>query len=270
MRLIACPWPQFKIGPLLRGEPDKKTYHRLFATPTDAVTGWRKVWLLLYARKVGESEEAEAPGRGPTVVLFRGMAGLFDDILRDHDFVRRKLWEITRREQRPASETFGAVRIGVHVRLGEHRIASPGELCEGRYNVRIPLGWYVNVIQALRMRLGPFVPVRVYCDGTDDELRDLLGLPGVARACQGSALAHLWALAAEPVLVASGSTFSMWASYLGRGPAVWHKGQCRQRLYYDRPEGEVEVGPEGRIPLPFLDALPCLVQRGDRLSTLSA
>jgi hypothetical protein len=47
----------------------------------------------------------------------------------------------------------------------------------------------------------------------------------------GSAIADLWALSNANVLVASGSTFSMWASYLGRMPVIWHPGQLSCPLY---------------------------------------
>jgi hypothetical protein len=43
------------------------------------------------------------------------------------------------------------------------------------------------------------------------------------------------------LLIASGSTFSMWASYLGRMPVIWYKGQLRQRLYYESPASEIEI-----------------------------
>jgi hypothetical protein len=53
------------------------------------------------------------------------------------------------------------------------------------------------------------------------------------------------------VLVASSSTFSMWAAYLGRMPVVWRSGTVVHRIYGD--EGaEAEVGPEGVIPSGFL------------------
>jgi hypothetical protein len=42
----------------------------------------------------------------------------------------------------------------------------------------------------------------------------------------------------------------MWAAYLGRMPAVWHKGQLRQRLYYEQPEIELEF--EGGLPENFI------------------
>ena len=53
-------------------------------------------------------------------------------------------------------------------------------------------------------------------------------------------MADLLALSRSELLIASGSTFSMWASYLGRMPVIWYPGRLKQKLYFDNEALEVE------------------------------
>jgi hypothetical protein len=68
----------------------------------------------------------------------------------------------------------------------------------------------------------PSLPVVVFSDGSDSELRPILGMPGVARARPMSAMDDIWGLASASVLVASSSTFSAWGAFLGNAPVIWN------------------------------------------------
>jgi hypothetical protein len=117
-------------------------------------------------------------------------------------------------------------------------------------NTRIGLDWYLSVIKSLRSHFGQ-LPVDVFSDGSDEELRPLTSLSGVTRRTFGSSIGDILALSSSAILVASGSTFSMWASYLGRQPVVWYPGRRFQKLLFDTPEAEVES--LGEFPIAFLD-----------------
>jgi hypothetical protein len=242
-------WPQVKIGPLLRRETDTRAYFGFFRSTGDYVTGIERMRMMMFWPRLDENE---AKGRDPDrngLVLFEGMEGHFSEVLNDHRFVRRRLLEIVRGEHKVGLAKHEA-SIVVHVRLGDFVAASPEALRSGHYNARIPLEWYGTQVRSLQ-RLLPDTPVDVFSDGRDEDLRSLLALPGVKRVRYGSGLAELLAVSCGRVLVASGSTFSMWASYLGRMPVIWHQGQLRQRLYGDNVVAEVEVGESKELPASF-------------------
>ena len=144
--------------------------------------------------------------------------------------------------------------ISIHIRLGD--FASPGEGMEpGEPCVRVPLGWYVAKIAALRSVLGP-LPVHVFSDGADDELREILALPNSHRLTFGSALADMLALSRAPVLVASpGSTFAVWAAYLGRMPVIWYPTVQPRQLHYNQPDAEIASAMAESVPVSFVDAI---------------
>ncbi len=257
-------WPQVNVGPILRREADLRTYFRFFR-PNDAVHGVRKAHLLTMRLRRSEFDDAlrEPPGerwsvsRDGGVVVFEGMWHLFDGINPYHAIVRREVDEIVRPEHRPPAHLELSRGICVHVRRGDLPKETESEenaLARGRRNIRIPISWYGRVVTSLRRALGAQCPVAVFSDGTDEELRELLALPGTRKVTLRSSLAEMLALAEGAVLVTSGSTFSMWGAYLGQHPTIWHRGQRRQRFLADATL-EPEVDESGDVPESFLRAV---------------
>jgi hypothetical protein len=110
--------------------------------------------------------------------------------------------------------------LGVHIRLGDFVRNTNALAYDGSPSSTIPLGWYRAQIQHFGARLGK--KVIVFSDGKDEELSDILSLPGVERAEMRSAIEDIIALARAEVLVTSHSSFSYWGVFLGNGKAVSH------------------------------------------------
>ena len=100
----------------------------------------------------------------------------------------------------------------------------------------------------LREAAGGDIPAFVFSDGTEDDLRELLALPRVERVDYGSGLGDMFGLSRSRLLIASGSTFSMWGSYLGQVPTLWYPGKLLQNLLIENPRREFEWAPGQRIP----------------------
>lgn len=249
-------WAQVKLGPLLRMEQDKRFYHNLFAPPDGYVSGLHKLDVLLGTPRVAEQDldELREGASQRVLVVYEGMEHYFREILRDHALVRTELLRMTRPNHRNALAVNFYRTISVHVRLGDFSVApiNAAAVTTGHVNFRIPLSWYVEVVNEIRRGVGEDWPILVFSDGTDRELEQLLRLPRCSRAGFGSSLADMLALSRAHVLVASGSTFSMWASYLGRMPVVWHSTQHRQRLYYDEVDKEEVVVEGARLSAKFI------------------
>ena len=232
---IAPTWPQFKFGPLARQESDKRFYSDLFIKAPGEISGIKKLKLLSTLPRISASEFANGSGafaNGREIVIeFDNAGALFEGILADHQVVRSELLRITRRRhQLGLSHDFGH-SISVHVRLGDFRVES----------LETPIGWYAEAIAEIRKANGGDLPVFVFSDGEDAELERILSIPGTKRLGFGSSIADLWALSSANILIASGgSTFSKWASYLGRMPAVYPPGTLYQKLYPENPAAETE------------------------------
>lgn len=226
---LATLWAQLKLGQLLRGEGDLRLYTDLFRPLPGDVTGVRRWWQLLRATRVEEPEDLARPtAAGPgDLVVFSGWRDYFARLNGHEDTLRADLEAITRPRWLEIDPRIGREwPIGINVRRGDFREAtSPAEFHTAG-GLRTPIGWFVQALEWLRQRAGRPLGAFVVSDGTEDELRALLALPGVVRVNPGSAIRGIWMLSRSRVLLASGgSTFSAWASYLGRMPTFAIPGQ---------------------------------------------
>lgn len=257
---IAPIWRQLKIGPFIRNEKDKRLYYGLFKAVPGHVRGWRKFLVLSRSSATADEKDLYAgtikDTGSDTVVIFKGMDGYFARILKDHAFVRQELFRITRAKHKKSLSFDFSGSISVHVRLTDFALTlAEHDLCAGCSNLRIPLSWYTDMIHHVRAAAGTNMPVYVFSDGQDRELAALLRLPNSQRLTFGSSIADLIALSRAYVLVASGSTFSAWASYLGRMPVIWHSGQMVQKLYYENASHEIQLEKGEPFPAAFSEAV---------------
>jgi hypothetical protein len=87
------------------------------------------------------------------------------------------------------------------------------------------------------------MPVRIFTDGHEHELADLLRIPGVALQREPNDISDLLALSQARLIIGSNSTFSRWAAFLGNMPGIWFKTNRvperpndKQNVYVDQNE----------------------------------
>lgn len=219
---------------------DVRTYWNLFRRPPEYVGGACKFPQLAFRKWVSESEAGRASPPPGSVVVFRGMAGKFEPFLTEHDTVRSALLEMTRPRHLVGFREPDPAPVSIHVRLGDFVRQPDRESTIRADNSALPIEWYKAALEAVRDRLGTEVRAQVFSDGADDELRPLLNMSGVTRVTWGSSIADMLALSRSRILIASGSTFSMWPSYLGQVPTIWHPGKLLQSVHLGPDRCEIE------------------------------
>jgi hypothetical protein len=247
-RMIWPTWQSFKPKNWRVNPYDHRTYFDLFKPNAKYVTGWRKPWCLARYRWIGESRALEHGAPPGTVVEFRGMEGMFAPFREDHRLVSDELLKIARPQHLRAFSDPDPAPIGIHVRRGDFVQQGSYEEMINRNNSVLPLEWYIAALQAVRSATGRTTRAYVFSDGGAEELARLLDLPAVERADFGSGLGDMLGLSRSRLLIASGSTFSMWGSYLGQVPAIWHPGKLLQRVLLEHPEREIEWAEGGALP----------------------
>jgi hypothetical protein len=239
-RMIWPTWPSFKPKNWRVNPYDHRTYSDLFEPNERYVTGWRKPWCLARYRWVREPSSTDSAVRPGSVVAFRGMKDFFTPFRKDHALIKRELLRITRAKHRGALSEPDPAPIGIHVRRGDFIQRPSYADIVSDHNSLLPLEWYTNALQAVREKVGNDVPAFVFSDGAQAELQDLLALPRVRRVDYGSGLGDMLGLSRSRLLIASGSTFSMWGSFLGQIPTIWHPGKLLQPLLIENPQQEFE------------------------------
>jgi hypothetical protein len=232
--VLAPRWFKVRLGPYRRRERDKRRYDRCF-TSDGHVAGWRRTRVLATATLVDESFEDETVGSSSAVaVRFTGLDGYLEPLLGHHELLDQRLRGMTREDLLPAES---GPFVGVHVRLGDYPTAW-----------RQPVDWYEGVVLGLRAQLGRGFPVRIFSDGTDEELSPLMALRDAVRAPERSAVTDLIQLSQAQCIVASASTFSSWAGFLRQAPMIWHPD--RRMRSHDDGYAWRSVEWDGRSSLP--------------------
>jgi len=247
-RMIWPTWQSFKPKNWRVNPYDHRTYGDLFRPNDRYVRGWRKPWYLARYRWIPEKQALDGGAPPGSVVEFRGMEDKFAPFVADHELIYGELLKIARPQHLTAFSDPEPAPIGIHVRRGDFvQQATYRDMLDIDNSV-LPLDWYIDALQAVRSQAGRVVPAYVFSDGTEEELADLLGLPAVQRMDYGSGLGDMLGLSRSRLLIASGSTFSMWGSYLGQVPAIWHPKKLLQHVLLEHPEREIEWTPGNALP----------------------
>lgn len=242
-QLIWPAWPSVKLGPILRREMDKRFYNDLFDNRCGAVGGPKKLWLLAVKKRLPESKKGLVEKLDDRIVEFEGLEGCFDDIRYDSAYVFENLKQNLKPRNRDALAFDFRDSIGVHIRLGDFARVSEAEVRAGRHDSALPVEWYGDMICQIRKLAGRELKVWIFSDGTEEELKPVLSLPRTQRLTFGTSIADMMALSRVPLLVASGSSFSMWARYLGRMNCICYTGQMKQEILTKRDAAfETECG----------------------------
>lgn len=243
--MLAPRWFYFRLGPYLRHEMDKRSYHTLFRR--DAyIHGAHRLWLLRIAKQFEPHREAEAKlERGTRIVVFENDSAnnerFFQNIFGRSEAVHSELLRIARPNQIPPMN-MRAPFIGIHVRMGDFtRVSDPSTLRTMR-NVQLPIEWYRDILLSIRKTTGRDLEARIFSDGSAESLRPLLELPNVSLANPRSALFDILELSRATAMVSSGSGFSMWAAYLGQIPRICFPNQRRQHVV--TPSEAIDLEPE--------------------------
>jgi hypothetical protein len=152
------------------------------------------------------------------------------------------------------AKEFNSHSIAIHIRMGD--FANPINekvLRNGAWNYRLPIKWYISLIEKIQKESN--LPIYIFSDAEDSELKEILAYDNCNRAYFGSAISDMLALSTCKVLISSASTFSMWASFLGQMPTIWFPGQMRQKLLLENSKFEGEVDYEDNLPVSIIKEL---------------
>ncbi len=220
-------WGMIRLGPLFRAESRRRLYYGYFKGSGIVGSLKRSAVLRSHQRIVDppigplSRQDMAASNR---VYVFRKSphwADYFDGIREHRDFVRDALQEMLAARHRQQLERASPPVVGVHVRRGDFRELRPGEDFTQTGGVRAPLAYFQYVMNMIRKIAGATLPVTLFSDGDDSELRELLRMPDVARSRNHSDIVDLLLLARSQIIVSSpGSTFSYWSGFLSDAPVI--------------------------------------------------
>ncbi len=238
----------------MRREKDKRFYLDLFRNKQGYITGLKKAYVLTTKSHVSEKDALNGVDCENQVIEFTGFEGAFEPIMEDYEAVRCEIISNLHPKNQKALTFDGGKSICMHVRLGDFTRASWEDVKAGKHDSSIPIEWYVQMAQELRSITGEATKIYVFSDGTDAELKMLLDLENTERITFGTSIADILALSKAGIFVASGSSFSMWARYLGRMTTIMLPGQEKQKILLNKEKNK-EISAIEHIPDEYHDLI---------------
>jgi hypothetical protein len=234
-------WRKIRIGPYMRAERDKRQYQRLFIN-SNLIYGIKRLLLLLISNKISAEDfrmlSSNKTSFPPTIVCFSKM-NQFERIVGRHEEVKNELYRITRTKYWPKG--LPQSYIGVHIRMGDFPVKSE---TQKQHYFRIPLEWYLGVLNQVRTSLGNNLPIVIFSDGTDKEIETILALENVIRSPFAESITDLLAIANSKVIITSRSSYSLFGAYLGQVPSIWYEGKdeiCNYSYMPAEQKGSLEI-----------------------------
>ncbi len=172
--------------------------------------------------------------QGSFIVSVDGMYGGYPSIRGARQFLLAKLlnsrdalrnvYEVLSKLDR--NKLFVAVSMR-SVQKGGFRKLDPGESVRGKWNIQVPVEWYLGVCEALRQRFGEVLQFRIFTDCQDADSDELVRRfnPGQTRQQGLTDCSNLLLMAQADLLICAISSFSLATAFLSGNPYLWYEPQ---------------------------------------------
>jgi hypothetical protein len=181
-----------------------------------------------YQQAVNEFAITEGlSGRRHFVFVTSGMWGGFQAICKARVFVLSELLK-ARRAVENFHATMGEVHTGnvliaVHIRRGDFlNINADDDYC-GRFNVALPLEWYLKTCESIKRGCGGKVQFLLLTDASQETVQPFIDAFEPLTTChlRQTACSDLLLMAYADCIVCSVSSYSMWGAFLSNAPYIW-------------------------------------------------
>lgn len=122
----------------------------------------------------------------------------------------------------------GNALVAVHIRRGDFTAvdddAEAHTRWRGRFNVALPLDWYVSTCAAIKRRCGKAVQLVLLTDASAQEVQPFIDefRPLTTFHLRQTACSDLLLMAFADSIVCSVSSYSMWGAFLSNAPYLWY------------------------------------------------
>ncbi len=217
-------WLQIMIGPLLRGEHSLRFYKGFFKNDMPKFRLWflnkNKTNLLPYtacntliADKKSHYFFTEVPH----------WKDYFEGLRENRDLIKETFFATLQPYYSTKYKALNEIEIGVHIRMGDFKPLAENENFAKAGLVRTPLQYFIEVINFIRATTNTIMHVKVFSNGTKEELNNVLQMPNVTLANNNNDLIDMLELSKSKIIVLSAaSTFGQWAGFLSNAIIIHH------------------------------------------------
>ena len=243
-------WFSIRPGTWIRNESDKRIYGDLFKNNSKYVSGLKKYWLLLTMRKFHHNSDHSIDNKnGINIYNYHDMKMEFSDLIKYRKTIYDDLYNNLEKKNKIFEFYDYSNTVNVHIRLGDFNRPSDESLEKGLNNISISIDWYIYIIKQLSQISKGKLNFNVFSDGLDNELKEVIALDNVKRVSFGNSITDIFALSRSKLIIASGSSFSLWARFLGQADCITYPRQLKAQVLANTYKNfEIEVGLNEIIP----------------------
>jgi len=223
-----------KASFMLGGIDYRKAFHKIllwdtfhFDPPFYKNGFLNKRHILSTYKKIEEPASLDTPVTEDHVLIDFAMKHEFTSLIPYREMIGQELRNITKDKWLNLLKDIPDYPIGMNIRLGnDFRKAQSKDDFMNKGALKTPLSWFKESLLLIRQIKNSPVPAFIISDGTRSQLKELLALPNVHFIETSTAMTDLFALSRCRLLLGSGgSSFSAWASFLGKMPTFSIYGQ---------------------------------------------
>ena len=226
-------WWGLRWGALLRGEKKKRFYIGYFIE-TPLCKQWLFKWRCLFGNTIQEPPEdffVNNIAEKKTVILFDKVItdnDLFGRIRNHHVLIKEALYKILTYRIKQNLDKYPSPEIGIHIRRGDFLIG---------YQTT-PIQYFINGIHLIRTTVGKPVPVTVFTDADEQDLKDVMMLSNITIAESKPDILDILLLSKSKIMILSkSSTFSYWGAYLSNAVVIRPANDWQAKIRNDQGEG---------------------------------
>ena len=240
----------FTIGPYLRFEKSKRKYSSFFIFNTNLL---QIFFILCFFYLIPKKYLIYNPTNNNinqnsiNIFLFNKPAHWSDYffILNNHrKLVIELFFNILTDEIKNKFYELATPYIGVHIRRGDFLEFRSDDHFRYNGNTKTPDFYFIDLINSIRKYTNLIIPVKLFSDGYNAELHNILSLENIEHIENNNDMLDLLHLSKSQLIITSaGSTFSYWAAFLSNATVLIHKDHIHKDLrdnitnsiYYEGP-----------------------------------
>lgn len=227
--IVVVDYHQFKPGPWLRGQKNKRKYNGFFTFEKNLIGELLDKWRLKSNRNQKQISEPniEIINQNDEIenkYIFHEIphySKRFSGLDSHRELVINLFEKIVKNSHKDKVDKLPKPIIGVHIRMGDFRKLKAAEVFGTSGAVRTPEDYFIETINAIREVAKCNLPVSIFTDGLQTELPKIVELPNVSFIEGNSDIVDLMLLSKSKIIVTSaGSTFSEWAAFISNAIVI--------------------------------------------------
>lgn len=216
---------QFKIGPYIRREKNKRNYFGFFRFQKLSLQ-YLLIWIklknhtsIIYDPKLVNFSSSKS------LVIFKSLphwSSYFDDYIPYRGLVNKLIYKQLSNKIQKQIDELPIIDVAIHVRLGDFQKLKEGTDFKNVGATRTPFDYFTNEIRKIKID-HPEYKFQIFSDGHPEELVPLTKLSNVFLFKSINDLVDLYQMSKSKILITSaGSTYSYWAGFLGECEVIQH------------------------------------------------